>query len=173
MSRPDTKRPTLTELNDRSREVFRLIVDEFVETGEPIGSRTLSQRLTARLSPATIRNVMADLEEAGLLYSPHTSAGRLPTDAGLRMFVDGLLEVGNLASEERRDIERRLAGSGKSIEQMLEEASSTLSGLSHCAGMVLAPKTESPLKHVEFVRAEPGPRAGGHGDGGGHRREPA
>ncbi len=156
MSRPDTKRPTLTELNDRSREVFRLIVDEFVEAGEPIGSRTLSRRLTSRLSPATIRNVMADLEEAGLLYSPHTSAGRLPTDAGLRMFVDGLLEVGNLASEERRDIERRLAGSGKSIEQMLEEASSTLSGLSHCAGMVLAPKTESPLKHIEFVPLSPG-----------------
>src|SRR5271167_2301400 len=95
----------ISELNARSREIFRVIVDGYVQTGEPIGSRTLSRLLSDTLSPATIRNVMADLEEAGLLYSPHTSAGRLPTEAGLRFFVDGLLEVGHLAEEERNSIE--------------------------------------------------------------------
>ena len=156
MSKPDTKRPAITELNDRSREVFRQIVDTFMETGEPVGSRTVSQQLTTRLSPATIRSVMADLEDAGLLYAPHTSAGRLPTEAGLRMFVDGLLELGNLSSEERRDLEGRVAGTGRSVERLLEEASAALSGLSHCAGLVLAPKTETPLKHIEFVNLSPG-----------------
>ena len=89
-------RPVISELSERSREVFRHIVDAYLETGEPVGSRTLSRRLSVDLSPATIRNVMADLQEAGLLYAPHASAGRLPTEAGLRLFVDGLLEVGNL-----------------------------------------------------------------------------
>ena len=93
------------ELNERSREIFRRVVEAFVETGEPVGSRTISRRLGVQLSPATIRNVMADLEEAGLLYAPHTSAGRLPTEAGLRLFVDGLLEVGNLTDEERQSID--------------------------------------------------------------------
>src|SRR6516225_3814687 len=94
----------ITELSERSREIFRLIVDGYVQTGEPMGSRTLSRMLSQHLSPATIRNVMADLEESGLLYSPHTSAGRLPTEAGLRFFVDGLLEIGHLAEEERNSI---------------------------------------------------------------------
>ena len=87
----------ITELNERSREIFRLIVDAYVETGEPIGSRALSKKLSTKLSPATVRNVMADLEASGLLFAPHTSAGRLPTDAGLRFFVEGLLEIGNLS----------------------------------------------------------------------------
>jgi heat-inducible transcriptional repressor len=141
----------ISELNTRSREIFRMIVDGYVQTGEPIGSRTLSRLLTENLSPATIRNVMADLEEAGLLYSPHTSAGRLPTEAGLRFFVDGLLEVGHLAEEERSSIESLLAARGKSLPQALEEATTALSGLSHCAGLVVVPKQDRPLKHIEFV----------------------
>ena len=147
----DTKRSVFAELNERSRDIFTKIVDAYVETGEPIGSRSLSRRLATNLSPATIRNVMADLEEWGLLYAPHTSAGRLPTDAGLRMFVDGMLELGNLSENDRKDLQSRIAGTGKSIESVLEQATSTLSGLSRCAGIVLAPKTDSALKHIEFV----------------------
>src|SRR5580658_4639389 len=109
MPPPPAHRPVITELNERSREIFRLIVDAYVETGEPVGSRTLSRRSHLDLSPATIRNVMADLEEAGLLFAPHTSAGRLPTDAGLKLFVNGLLEIGNLSEDERRNIDSRCA----------------------------------------------------------------
>ena len=144
------------ELNERSRTIFRQIIDAFVETGEPVGSRTLARRLDGALSPATIRNVMADLEEAGLLFAPHTSAGRLPTDAGLRLFVDGLLEIGNLTEDERKEIESQCAGSGLSLEELLEDATAALSGLSQCAGLVMAPKAESPLRHVEFVNLSPG-----------------
>ncbi len=152
----DTKRSVFAELNERSRDIFTKIVDAYVETGEPIGSRSLSRRLATNLSPATIRNVMADLEEWGLLYAPHTSAGRLPTDAGLRLFVDGMLELGNLPDADRKDLQSRIAGTGKSIESVLEQATSTLSGLSRCAGIVLAPKTDSALKHIEFVHLGPG-----------------
>jgi heat-inducible transcriptional repressor len=144
------------ELNLRSREIFRRIVDSYVLNGEPVGSRTLSRLLGQHLSPATIRNVMADLEEAGLLYSPHTSAGRLPTEAGLRLFVHGLLEIGNLADDERLNIESLCAARGRSLAQALEEATAALSGLSHCAGMVVVPKQERPLKHIEFVHLGPG-----------------
>ncbi len=143
-------------LNERSREIFRTIVDAYVETGEPIGSRTISRRLGLNLSAATIRNVMADLEEAGLLFAPHTSAGRLPTDAGLRLFVDGLLEVGRLSQDERANLDARCAAGGRSFSAVLEQATQTLSGLSRCAGLVLAPKTERALKHVEFVALGPG-----------------
>jgi heat-inducible transcriptional repressor len=143
-------------LNERSREIFRHIVDAYVETGEAIGSRTISRRLGMALSPATIRNVMADLEEAGLLYAPHTSAGRVPTEAGLRLFVDGLLEIGSLSQDERSSIEGRCAASGRSVAGVLEEATQTLSGLSRCAGLVVAPKAEAPLKHIEFVNLGPG-----------------
>jgi heat-inducible transcriptional repressor len=146
----------VSELSERSREIFRQIVDNYLETGEPIGSRTLSRRLPVELSPATVRNVMADLEEAGLLFAPHLSAGRLPTQAGIRLFVDGLLELGNLTEEERKTIEGRLAGTGKSLEGLLAEATEALSGLSRCAGLVLAPKVESPLRHIEFVSLSAG-----------------
>ena len=146
----------INELTERSREIFRVIVDGYVATGEPVGSRTLSRRLGQNLSPATIRNVMADLEEAGLLYSPHTSAGRLPTEAGLRLFVHGLLEIGRLAEDERRNIESLCVARGKSLSQALEEATSALSGLSHCAGVVVVPKFDRPLKHLEFVHLGPG-----------------
>jgi len=149
------------ELNQRSRNILKLIVEAYVETGEPVGSRSLSRQLElnqvgASLSPATIRNAMADMEECGLLYSPHTSAGRLPTDAGLRLFVDGILEIGNLTDQEREDIEAQAAASGRPINELLEEATSLLSGLSGCAGLVVAPKQETALKHVEFVALGPG-----------------
>jgi heat-inducible transcriptional repressor len=146
----------INELNRRSREIFRMIVDGYVATGEPVGSRTLARRLEHNLSPATIRNVMADLEELGLLYAPHTSAGRLPTEAGLRLFVHGLLEIGDLDEEDRRNIEMLGAARGESLAQMLERASEAVSGLSHCAGIVIAPKQERPLKHLEFIHLGPG-----------------
>lgn len=146
----------IADLNERSRDIFRQIVDSYLETGDPIGSRTLANKLKSKLSPATIRNVMADLEDAGLLYAPHMSAGRIPTDSGLRLFVDGLLEVGNITAEERESIEGQCAAVGNSVKGMLEEASAAISGLSGCAGLVLAPKTDTPLRHIEFVNLSPG-----------------
>lgn len=146
----------ISELDQRSRDIFRLIVDTYVNTGEPVGSRTLSRRLGTPLSAATIRTVMADLEEQGLLYAPHTSAGRIPTDAGLRLFVDGLLEVGALSEGERSSIEAQCSAAGRSLPDVLGEVSSMLSGLSSCAGLVVAPKTDRPLKHIEFVPLGPG-----------------
>ncbi len=141
----------IDEFNERTREVFRQIVDTYLETGEPVGSRTLSKALDLNISPASIRNVMADLEDSGLLYAPHTSAGRLPTDIGLRLFVDGLLELGNLTEAERQEISGQCAATGNSLEQVLEQAGAMLSGLSQGAGVVLAPKSNATLRHVEFV----------------------
>jgi len=151
-------RPTATvaEVSERAREVLRLVVEGYVETGEPVGSRALTRKLSETLSPATIRNIMADLQDLGLLYAPHTSAGRLPTDAGLRLFVNGLLEVGNVTEQERESIEARCAAVGRSVTEALEQATTLLSGLSRCAGVVLAPKTDQPLKHIEFVNLGPG-----------------
>ena len=143
-------------LDVRSAAVLREIVEQYVETGEPMGSRTLSRLLPLNLSPATIRNVMADLTDAGLLFSPHTSAGRLPTDRGLRLFVDGLLQFGELSEDERNTINSSLAQSGRSLQETLAQASSMLSGLSAAAGLVLAPKGEGPVKHIEFVPLSPG-----------------
>ncbi len=151
---PETS--VIQELNERSREIVRHIVDAYVESGSPVGSRTISRKLGMSLSPATIRNVMADLEDLGLLYAPHTSAGRMPTEAGLRLFVHGLLEHGNLTKDERERIEAECAAAGRSLSEMLEEASGVLSDLSHCAGLVVAPKVEEPLKHIEFVSLGPG-----------------
>lgn len=142
-------------LTQRSIEIFRRIVEAYVETGEPVGSRTLSKLLGLHLSAATIRNVMADLEDIGLLYAPHTSAGRLPTDAGLRFFVNGLLEIGTLSSEEKTNIEILSRTAEKTVETLLEEATLALSGLSKCAGLVIAPKIEENLKHIEFVAVSP------------------
>jgi heat-inducible transcriptional repressor len=143
-------------LDARSAAVLREIVEQYVETGEPVGSRTLSRRLPMNLSPATIRNVMADLTEAGLLFAPHTSAGRLPTDRGLRLFVDGLLQFGELAEDDRETIAAALTASGRSLEDTLAEASAMLSGLSAAAGLVLAPKSEGAIRHIEFVPLGPG-----------------
>jgi heat-inducible transcriptional repressor len=145
----------IVELNARSREVFRHIVDGYVATGEPVGSRTIARRLEEQLSPATIRNVMADLEELGLLYAPHTSAGRLPTEAGLRFYVDGLLEVGNVSEDERRTIGAQCSGRGRSVEAVLSDASDALSDLTRYAGLVAAPSSERPFKHIEFVSLGP------------------
>ena len=144
------------ELGERPREVFRHLVDAFLSTGEPVGSRTLSQILPVSLSPASIRNVMADLEAMGLLYAPHTSAGRVPTEKGLRLFVDGLLEIGELAESERASIEARIESQSRAVEDVVTQATLMLAGLSRCAGLVVAPKSDSALKHVEFVGVSPG-----------------
>lgn len=156
MKMPEGNTSRLGDLNERSRQVLRHIVDAYVETGEPVGSRSISRRLGMALSPATIRNVMSDLEEAGLLYAPHTSAGRLPTDRGLRLFVNGLLELGDLTQDERRTIDGKCAAAGRSVPEVMEEASQLLSGLSRCAGLVVAPKAERTLKHIEFLHLGPG-----------------
>jgi len=145
-----------SELGNRPREVFRHLVEAYLSSGEPVGSRMLSQRLPLTLSPASIRNVMADLEKMGLLYAPHTSAGRVPTEKGLRLFVDGMLQVGDLTSEERAVIEEQIAASGRPLEDVLAQAATLLSGLSRCAGLLVAAKQEAPLKHVEFVAISPG-----------------
>jgi heat-inducible transcriptional repressor len=146
----------VADLSVRPREVFRHLVEAYLSAGEPVGSRTLSQRLPLTLSPASIRNIMADLEKMGLIYAPHTSAGRVPTERGLRLFVDGMLQVGDLTSEERAAIEERLRASGRPLEDVLAQAAASLSGLSRCAGLLVAEKQEVALKHVEFVNIGPG-----------------
>jgi heat-inducible transcriptional repressor len=140
----------LTALDQRARDIFRRIVETYLENGEPVGSRTLSQRGVS-LSPASIRNTMQDLTMAGLLAAPHTSAGRIPTHAGLRLFVDGFLEIGDIGQEERREIDARLAGKGRGFEEALDAASSLLSGLAGGAGIVASPVSDAGVKHVEFV----------------------
>jgi heat-inducible transcriptional repressor len=144
---------SLRQLNERSREIFKRIVESYLTTGEPVGSRNLSRALPMTLSPASVRNVMSDLESLGLIYAPHTSAGRMPTQTGLRLFIDGLLEVGDISGEERSQIESRIAGSGRrrALADLLGEAGEMLSGLSRCAGVVLVDKQSKTLKHVEFV----------------------
>jgi heat-inducible transcriptional repressor len=147
----------LAQLNERSREIFRQIVESYLTTGEPVGSRNLSRILPMTLSPASVRNVMSDLEQLGLIYAPHTSAGRLPTEIGLRFFVDALMQIGDLTEQDRKAIEAQVAASGqaKSVEGVLTEASGLLSGLSRAAGVVLTAKANPRLKHVEFVQLEP------------------
>ena len=146
--------PSLAELDARARDIFRRVVETYLETGEPVGSRTIS-RAGVALSPASIRNTMQDLAELGLLDSPHISAGRMPTHVGLRLFVDGLLEVGDIAEDDKRSIEARLSAHGRSMEDALNEASSILSGLAGGAGVVVAPSREAGVKHVEFVALGP------------------
>ncbi len=143
-------------LDPRSAAVLREIVEQYVATGEPVGSRTLSRRLPIALSPATIRNVMSDLTDAGLLFAPHTSAGRLPTERGLRLFVDGLLQFGGLEAAEQEAISLALEARGRSLEATLAEASTMLAGLAGAAGLVLAPKSEGAVRHIEFVALGPG-----------------
>jgi heat-inducible transcriptional repressor len=138
-------------MDRRSRDIFREIVQSYLDTGEPVGSRTISRRGVA-LSPASIRNIMSDLAEMGLIDSPHTSAGRVPTHAGLRMFVDSLLQLGEPGEDDKRNIESRLAGSGRRMENVLGEASEILSGLVGGAGLVSTPAADAPIRHVEFVR---------------------
>ena len=134
-----TTQVSLAALNERSREIFRQIVESYLTTGEPVGSRNLARILPIPLSPASVRNVMSDLEQLGLIYAPHTSAGRLPTELGLRFFVDALMEIGDLTEKDRRTIEAQIAGAGtsKSVEAIVTEASQMLSGLTRSASIVL------------------------------------
>ncbi|NVO55931.1 heat-inducible transcriptional repressor HrcA [Rhodobacteraceae bacterium B1Z28] len=141
----------LDEMNDRSREVFRLIVESYLDSGEPVGSRTLTRTLSEKVSAATVRNVMQDLEFLGLLDSPHISAGRIPTQQGLRMFVDGLLEVGDLGAADRQKLDDTLGSNAGDVGGMLDRVGSALSHVTHGASLVLTPKHESEIKHIEFV----------------------
>jgi heat-inducible transcriptional repressor len=150
-------RAGLAQLNERSREIFRQIVESYLATGEPVGSRNISRLITVPLSPASVRNVMSDLEQLGLIYAPHTSAGRLPTELGLRFFVDALMQVGDLTEPERQSIQQQLSSVGRSqsVEAAIGEALTHLSGLSRAAAVVLTAKSNARLKHIEFVRLEP------------------
>lgn len=145
----------LSDMNDRSREVFRRVVESYLSSGDPVGSRTLTRSMTEKLSAATIRNVMQDLEYLGLLDSPHASAGRIPTQLGLRMFVDGLLEVGALDDADRERIDATRGSNDQDVTALLDQVGSTLSGLTRGASLVLAPKTEAPIRHIEFVSLSP------------------
>jgi heat-inducible transcriptional repressor len=141
---------TIGEMSDRARDVFRMVVEAYLESGQPVGSRTISRTSTLNLSPASIRNVMQDLEESGLLAAPHTSAGRIPTESGLRLFVDGIMQVAEPRAEDRAAIAAQLDRGGP-IEQAIANATAALSGLSACAGIVLVPKEEPVLRQLAFV----------------------
>ena len=144
----------LAALDERSREIFRQLVDTYLNTGDPVGSRTISRGPRVNLSPASVRNVMSDLEDCGLIASPHTSAGRIPTEMGLRFFVDAIMEHGTLSGDQRRAIDSEIAKLDNSmrVEDVLSDATNLLSGLSRCAGVVVAPKLSMRLKHIEFVK---------------------
>jgi heat-inducible transcriptional repressor len=145
----------LAVLNARSQDIFRRLVERYLETGAPVGSRDLSRMLSLGLSAATVRNVMADLEDLGLIAAPHTSAGRAPTQEGLRFFVDAMLEVGDVDERERETIVSQIEGQSQGkVEDLLTEASQLLSGLSHGAGVVIAGKADMVLRHIEFVRLD-------------------
>ncbi|MDH5723670.1 MAG: heat-inducible transcriptional repressor HrcA [Alphaproteobacteria bacterium] len=144
----------INELNERSREIFKFIVDCYLETGRPVGSRMISDTSNLSLSPASIRNYMADLERFGLLYAPHTSAGRLPTDSGLRLYIDGLMEIGNLSYDEQNSIKASCNAKGRSFNEILDHTSNLLSGLSSCASLVIAPKLDKSLRQVQFVQLD-------------------
>ena len=141
----------LNEMNARSREVFRRVVESYLDTGEPVGSRTLTRTLSESVSAATVRNVMQDLEYLGLLDSPHTSAGRVPTQLGLRMFVDGLMEVSSVSLQDREAIEATTGNSESGVAGLLDRVGLALSGITHGASLVLTPKHEAPIRHIEFV----------------------
>mgnify|MGYP001796326481 FL=1 len=145
----------LDQMNDRSREVFRRVVEGYLDNGDPVGSRTLTRTLSEQVSAATIRNVMQDLEHLGLLDSPHISAGRVTKQLGLRKFVDGSLEVGDLQNEDRDKIEQTLTSNESDVSGMLDRVGSALSGITQGASLVLTPKHEAPIKHIEFVSLGP------------------
>lgn len=144
-----------SQMNDRSREVFRRVVEGYLSSGDPVGSRTLTRQMSENISAATIRNVMQDLEYLGLLDSPHVSAGRVPTQLGLRMFVDGILELGEVSALDREKIDASLNSNERDIGAMLDRVGSALSGLTQGASLVLAPKHEAPIRHIEFVNLAP------------------
>ncbi len=145
---------SITEISERARDVFRLVVEAYLDNGQPVGSRTISRTSPLNLSPASIRNVMQDLEEAGLLAAPHTSAGRVPTESGLRLFVDGIMQVAEPSAQERAAIETLLDRRGP-IEEAISNATAALSGLSACAGIVLVPREEPVLRQLAFVQLSP------------------
>ena len=145
----------LTEMNDRSREVFRRVVESYLNSGDPVGSRTLTRTMSEKLSAATIRNTMQDLEFLGLLDSPHVSAGRIPTQLGLRMFVDGLMEVGTIDDQDRAKIESSMDRDDGNVTSLLDQVGAALSGITRSASLVLAPKQETAIKHIEFVSLSP------------------
>lgn len=144
----------LNEIDERARDIFKQLVETYLQTGEPVGSRTLSHERGKTISAATVRNVMADLTDLGLLYAPHVSAGRMPTELGLRLFVDSLLQLGDLSEEERRAIDD--ASIRGSAEDVLEGAAARLSGLTHSASLVVTEIRDAPLRHIEFVSTAPG-----------------
>ena len=145
----------LNNMNERSREIFRRLVEGYLESGGPVGSRTLTRTLNEKVSAATVRNVMQDLEFLGLLDSPHISAGRVPTQLGLRMFVDGLLEVDQLSKEDQLKLDQTVDRNSQDVSSVLDRVGSTLSALTHGASLVLTPKQEQPIKHIEFVSLSP------------------
>lgn len=144
-------KPLATSLDPRTQDILRKLIDAYLDTGEPVGSQTLSKMLASNLSPATIRNIMADLEESGLLFSPHVSSGRMPTGAGLRFFVDTLLEYRPLSVDERKAIESHSRDNQRNAPQMLDRTTRALSGLAGCTGFVLTPSISPTIKHIEFV----------------------
>ncbi len=147
--------PGFDDLNDRSREVFRRVVESYLSSGDPVGSRTLTRSMSEKVSAATIRNVMQDLEYMGLLDSPHISSGRIPTEMGLRLFVDGLLEVSNLDDTDREKIDRTVRSAEDDVATMMDRIGSALSGVTQGASLVLTPKHEAPITHIEFVQLGP------------------
>lgn len=151
----DQRTEILKDLNDRSREVFRRVVEGYLETGGPVGSRTLTRTLSEKVSAATVRNVMQDLEYLGLLDSPHISAGRIPTQLGLRMFVDGFLEVADLDDQDRASLESTLGDNSPDVPGLLDKVGKALSAVTQGASLVLTPKREAPIQHIDFVSLSP------------------
>jgi|TARA_B110000438_G_scaffold298999_1_gene348305 heat-inducible transcriptional repressor len=140
------------ELSDRSKQIFKGLVENYLETGDPAGSQTILKKIGINISAASIRSILANLQKEGLLYAPHTSAGRLPTEKGMAFFVDGLLEFGRLTKNEQESIKSQCQSKGSSFEDVLDRASKTISGLSNCAGIVVAPKYQNKIKHIEFIK---------------------
>ena len=140
------------ELTDRTKQIFKTVVESYLETGSPSGSETVLKKAGLDISSASVRSILSNLQKEGLLFSPHTSAGRVPTEKGMRFFVDGLLEFGRISKSEKENIEQLSASKSKSYQEVLDEASRAISGLSNYAGIVIAPKYQKNLKHLEFIR---------------------
>jgi len=155
MTQPPDGPPLMEDMNDRAREVFRRVVEGYLTSGDPVGSRSLTRSMSKKVSAATIRNVMQDLEYLGLLNSPHVSAGRIPTELGLRLFVDTLLEVRNLDSGDREALDASLSDDTTDVSVLMSRVGAALSGATQVASLVLAPKHEAPIRHIDFVQLAP------------------
>ena len=146
------KNKDVSEIGNRAKTILSEVIEVYLKQGTPVSSKLISEKLNSPLSPSSIRSVMARLEDQGYLHSPHTSSGRIPTDRGLKLFVDGLLELGDLTIEERQNIEARCSVAGKTLLEVLDHSSKELAGLSNCTSLVFAPNNiDRPLKHIEFV----------------------